>query len=554
MGGLLVESHACEPTLRFEILGPLRAWQGDLELDLGPAKQRAVLAVLLTHANKPVQTARIVEEVWGDDRPENGANVVQKYVAGLRRVLEPDRPARSPGQLLTLTNAGYLLNVESDSVDVDRFQALVQQARVARAEDRLVEASRLMGEAIGLWRAEALANLSEPLLDTARRRLNEMRVAALEEWAEVELDLGHHSRQVPELARLVTEFPLREQLRYLLMLALYRCGRQAEAYSAYRDARGFLVEEFGVEPSKRLQLLHERMLQTDPALEWRPAGAPAEATSQHPPAPSDLPTGRPPALPPAMVTAVDAARAPEPLPARRASVGAWFGRAVAVGIPIISFGLLTWPVIAYLAGRRRSVTLGWAAVGYFALLAIVMLTLTNNEESDAMQPGEIVGLVALFVAMLGGAVHAALIPFETPATDAPPRSAGQRVRRWLLRWLAIFAAFLSLGFLTWVVITVFAALRCSWKLGLAAAGYLAIDALIPFMYSWNPTALVIVTDYIWLLAWCLSLFGGTVHVALLTSEAYRATPPTSGDIAAPWHVQATRLEDGARPGVPTPMK
>lgn len=544
------ESHACAQAPRFEILGPLRAWRGDLELDLGPAKQRAVLAVLLTHANKPVQTARIIEEVWGDDRPENGANVVQKYIAGLRRVLEPERPPRTPGQLLTLTNAGYLLRVEPNCLDVDQFHALVRQARTARAESNLVDASRLLGDAIGLWRAEVLANLSEPLLGTARRRLNEMRVAALEEWAEVELDLGHHSRLVPELGRLVTEFPLREQLRYLLMLALYRCGRQAEAYSAYRDARDFLVEEFGVEPSKRLQLLQERMLQTDPALEWRATGGPAEATTRPPLAP--------PAQPPAMAAAVEVTRAVEPPPATRDVLGQWCGRAFAVFVPIISFGLLTWAVIAYLGGRRRSVKLGLAAAGYFVLLAITMFTLMTNEESDAMRASDILGLLALFVAMLGGATQAAMVSFETPttiATGGSTRSGRFRVGPVVVRVLAAAVPLVSFGLLTWLVVAVYAARRRSLTLSLAAIGYLGLVALIFFLYGINADSPLRPIDGVWVLMLFLTTFGGTVHVALLTSTTYRPPVPTTDP--HPWlendrggPQQDMRTDPAARVAVP----
>lgn len=519
MGGLVVESRAREQALRFEILGPLRARQDELEIDLGPAKQRAVLAVLLIHANKPVPSARIVEEVWGDERPENGVNVVQKYVAGLRRVLEPERPARSPGQLLTLTNAGYLLRVGADCLDVDEFHALVGQARAARAESSLVEASRLLGEAIGLWRAEALAGLPEPLLGTARKRLNEMRVAALEEWVEVELDLGHHNRLVPELVRLVTEFPLREQLRYLLMLALYRCGRQAEAYSAYRDARSFLVEEFGVEPSTRLQLLHGRMLQTDPALEWRAAAVPP--TSNEPP---PAPAATPPTAPSALASAIEMARTRDLPTTRRLGLREGCGRALAVSLPIISFGLLTWAVIGYLAGWRRSLRLAMAAAGYFALLAVVIFTLMTNEESDAMQPAEIFGLLALFVAMLGGATQAALVSLETPATragTASARSGYSRVMSLLARMVAVAVPLASIGFLTWLVVATYAARRRSLMLGLAAVGYLGLIALILLVYSINADSPLSQIDGVWLLAMFLTTFGGTAQVALLTSAAYR---------------------------------
>ncbi|MEK8109238.1 helix-turn-helix domain-containing protein [Micromonospora sp. M12] len=120
--------------LRFEILGPQRAWHSDREIDLGPGKQRAVLSVLLLSAGRPVSTGQIVEAVWPEEPPANGPNVVQKYVAGLRRVLEPDRSPRTPGQVLSLTDAGYQLRVEPDALDAFRFERAIHRARQQRAE------------------------------------------------------------------------------------------------------------------------------------------------------------------------------------------------------------------------------------------------------------------------------------------------------------------------------------------------------------------------------------------------------------------------------------
>src|SRR4051812_23132748 len=144
------------PLVFFEILGPLRAWREHTELDLGPGKQRAVLAVLLLNANRPTPTTRIVDAVWGDGPPENGVNVVQKYVAGLRRILEPGRSPRSPGQLLTWTEAGYTLHVPPGSLDADVFRDHLVRARAAA--DR-ADATRYIRSALALWRGDALAGL-----------------------------------------------------------------------------------------------------------------------------------------------------------------------------------------------------------------------------------------------------------------------------------------------------------------------------------------------------------------------------------------------------------
>jgi DNA-binding SARP family transcriptional activator len=159
------EVAAGNPPLHFEILGLLRGRRGGHELDLGPGKQRAVLAVLLLNANRPTTTMTIVDAVWQDDPPENGTNVVQKYVAGLRRVLEPDRSPRTPARLLTLTNAGYVLHVEPGHLDADVFQRHVRQARSARAQGRLDEAVEHLGAALELWYGPVLAGLHGPLFD-----------------------------------------------------------------------------------------------------------------------------------------------------------------------------------------------------------------------------------------------------------------------------------------------------------------------------------------------------------------------------------------------------
>jgi hypothetical protein len=154
-----------EPPLRFEILGPLRVLQGDREVPLGPGKQRAVLAVLLVNANRPVLTSRVVDAVWEDDPPQNGPNVVQKYVAGLRRLLEPDRSPRTPGRTLTLTAAGYLLRVAPGYLDLDRFGERVRQARSLRAEAKLIEAAATFRQAL----ARCTSPYSTPAAPTRRR-------------------------------------------------------------------------------------------------------------------------------------------------------------------------------------------------------------------------------------------------------------------------------------------------------------------------------------------------------------------------------------------------
>jgi DNA-binding SARP family transcriptional activator len=386
-----------EGALRFEILGPLRAWREATELELGPGKQRAVLAVLLLNANRPTPTSRIIDAVWGESPPENGINVVQKYVAGLRRVLEPDRSPRTPGQLLTWTEAGYTLHVPAGRLDAGVFREHVVRAQAARSMGRPADAAGHLQAALALWREQALAGLRGPFFDTARDRLTEDRVAALEESAQIELDLGQHARLVPELGRLVVEFPLREQLRYLLILALYRCGRQAEALAAYQDARRFLTEEFGVEPGERLQRLHLAILRADRTL---------------------TPADEPPAVAPAPAPTANVRRRP------------WAARLLAIAVPLLSFGVFSWAAMVFFAVRRRSMALGLAAVGYFLLLVVFGLTTSDDPNSR----WENVAVLALLVSMAGGAVHTALLMSGTRDRRTEPgydtlRSLELRIRR-----------------------------------------------------------------------------------------------------------------------------
>ncbi|GAA2517210.1 BTAD domain-containing putative transcriptional regulator [Winogradskya humida] len=246
--------------LRFELLGEVRALRAQTPLELGPAKQRAVLAILLLNAGRPVPVTQIVDAVWGEDPPENGANVVQKYVAGLRRLLDPDRPPRTPGELLPLTSAGYALQISPDDLDSVRFEAGMAQASVQRKSGHFPEAAATLRTALELWKGEALAGLSGAVFESARTRLTEAKATAWEKWSEIELARGNHTGVMPDLVRLVEQFPLREGLRSSLMIALHQGGRQAEALAAFREAREYFLDEFGVEPGDKLQETHRRIL------------------------------------------------------------------------------------------------------------------------------------------------------------------------------------------------------------------------------------------------------------------------------------------------------
>ncbi|MEV4413403.1 BTAD domain-containing putative transcriptional regulator [Catellatospora sp. NPDC049609] len=447
--------------LRFELLGPLRAWHGERELDLGPGKQRAVLAMLVLNANRPVAPTAIIDAVWQQEPPENGPNVVQKYVAGLRRALDPDHSPRTPGQLITLTPAGYVLAVPEGSLDTERFAREVARAQRLRDERRLLEAASVLREAAGGWRAEPLAGLAGPVFDTARERLVDSRAAALETMVELELELGRHVDAAPRLVELVGEFPLREGLRYLLILALYRCGRQAEALAAYREARGLLAEEFGVEPGERLQQLHRAILQGDPALLAPVPTGPGQAVhltvpahltvaAPHSPAPQPLaaygpvpgsagvapvPAGwgaypvagwpayappPPPPPPPPPVSAEDNART------RRIILAA-----VGAAVPLLSCGFASFAAVGFFAAYRRSWRVGVCAAAYL-VLNIVAWTNLARPVSETLSLHDTLAMASIAACWAGGIAQGLFLGLDKPARTLPPalvRDIELRVRR-----------------------------------------------------------------------------------------------------------------------------
>jgi DNA-binding SARP family transcriptional activator len=247
----------------FRLLGPLEVAEHDRSLALGGVKQRSLLAILLLHANELVSTDRLIDQLWGAAPPATAAKSVQVYVSRLRKALGDRRLA---------THApGYVLRIEPSELDLARFEQLAAEARRATPES----AARKLREALALWRGPALADLAyESFAQVETVRLEEMRLAVLEQRIDSDLALGRHAELVGELEALVTRHPLRERLRCQLMLALYRSARQAEALDAYRAARRELSEELGLEPSEELKRLEQAILRQDPALEL-PKPAPA---------------------------------------------------------------------------------------------------------------------------------------------------------------------------------------------------------------------------------------------------------------------------------------
>jgi predicted ATPase len=242
--------------MQFAILGPLEVRRDGRVVALGGAKPRALLAVLLLHANEPVSADRLAGALWGDEAPAGAVRTVQVHVSRLRRALGEDGDG-----LLSTTAAGYVLRVRPGELDADRFERLVGDARAALADGRPGDAGGLLREALALWRGPPLADLAfEPFAQSEIQRLEEQRLEALEARLEADLAAGRHAELVGELQWLVGEHPLRERFSGQLMLALYRAGRQADALQAYRSAREALVEQLGVEPSEALRQLEQAIL------------------------------------------------------------------------------------------------------------------------------------------------------------------------------------------------------------------------------------------------------------------------------------------------------
>ena len=254
--------------MRYGILGSLAVWDDDREVSLGGPKQRALLGVLLLHANELVPTARLVDELWGEQPPATAVKTVQVYVSQLRKAL---------GEKAIETRAGgYLLRLDPGALDSHRFQDLLERGRQLLAENAAEEAAGVLREALGLWRGPALADFQYELF--ARNeigRLDELRLAAVEQRLEADLALGRDAEMVGELEALVRDHPLRESLCGLLILALYRAGRQADALAAYQGARARLVDELGLDPSQALQRLEKAILVHDPSLDLTAAPTPA---------------------------------------------------------------------------------------------------------------------------------------------------------------------------------------------------------------------------------------------------------------------------------------
>ena len=252
--------------LRVGVLGPVMAWYGDQELPVGQPRQQAVLGILAMRANRVISRGELVDAVWGQDPPVSAEGGIYTYVAGLRRVIEPNRSLRGPGRVLVSSGAGYVLHLVPGQPDAVAFEQDLGRARQLRKGGDTTGAVIALDSALSLWRGIAFAGVPGPFAETERVRLGELHSAAAEERADVLLSLGRHEEVVPDLTAMVADNPLRERMRGLLMIALYRCGRQAEALRVFAEGRKVLAEELGIDPGGDLSRIHQQVLTMDPAL------------------------------------------------------------------------------------------------------------------------------------------------------------------------------------------------------------------------------------------------------------------------------------------------
>ena len=250
--------------MRFGVLGPLAVWTNAGEpLTVPGLKVRALLADLLVHAGQPVSVDRLIDDLWGERPPADAAGALQAKISQLRRALARGEP--DGRELVEYQPPGYLLRAADEAVDARQFQDLVRRARAT--QDPGMRAA-VLADALQLWRGDAFADFGDQLFTQASiTRLEEERLAALEEQAEARLQLGEHAQLAGELTGLVARYPLRERLRAAQLRALYRAGRPGDALSSYRELRERLTEELGLEPSPGLAALQHAILTQDPSLQ-----------------------------------------------------------------------------------------------------------------------------------------------------------------------------------------------------------------------------------------------------------------------------------------------
>lgn len=255
---------------RFAVLGPVRAWRGAEALPSGSPQQRALLAVLLLRDGRTATAPELIDAIWGEDPPQQALATIRTYASRLRKVLEPG--------LLVSDAGGYAIRLRrQEALDLGIARSLAADAEKARAAGDRALARTLLARALEMWDGEPLAGVPGPHAETERTRLSEWRLQLLETRLDLDLEVGQHAEAVSELTALTAAHPLQERLRELLMLALYRSGRQAEALAVYADTRRLLADELGVDPRPELSALQQRILNADAELARAEDPAPAAA-------------------------------------------------------------------------------------------------------------------------------------------------------------------------------------------------------------------------------------------------------------------------------------
>ena len=261
--------------MEFRILGSVTVADGGAEIAIPGAKLRALLALLLIRHGETTRADRLADDLWGDAIPSGFQNALQSLISKLRRSLGDN------GRLLVTDHDGYRLDVSGDDIDADQFETGARRGRESLANGRPAEAAEALATALRLWRGPALQGLADDgMLQREAVRLEELRLAAVEDRIDADLQLGRHAELIAELTSATAEHPLRERLHGFLMLALYRCGRQADALRAFQDARTVLGEELGLDPGPDLRALENAILNQDPELD-PPRSAAVVRTRRH---------------------------------------------------------------------------------------------------------------------------------------------------------------------------------------------------------------------------------------------------------------------------------
>ncbi|WP_314221007.1 AfsR/SARP family transcriptional regulator [Streptomyces zaehneri] len=278
----------CEQLL-FTVLGPVRAWRGAEEVDLGSPQQRTVLVALLLSRGAAVPAEQLIDAVWGTEAPSSARGTLRTYVHRLRRALDDD----GAPSVITSAGLGYQLLAPRGALDLDVFRDLLTRAERALDEREFKDTAEHLREALGLWQGSALSGVRGEYADARRHGLDDQRLSAELLLMRAEIELGSHTLAVGRLSGLVSEHPLDERFREMLMLALYRSGRQAAALATYREIRELLAQELGVDPGPGLQTMFQRVLRADAGLAAPASPAPAAgSTSASAAAPAPDPARR----------------------------------------------------------------------------------------------------------------------------------------------------------------------------------------------------------------------------------------------------------------------